>query len=118
MREITTYCYFARHESIELLLTADGTNAREEKMASMIRAELQSRTAGDGPVLVVTGGFHSIALPDLIKKESKVAATAVRTPDSVQNAVIRYSFEQLDALNGYSAGMPSPSYYDLLWREL
>src|ERR1700752_263469 len=118
MREITTYCYFAQHESIELLLTADGTNAREEKMASMIRAELQSRTAGDGPVLVVTGGFHSIALPDLIKKESKVAATAVRTPDSVQNAVIRYSFEQLDALNGYSAGMPSPSYYDLLWREL
>jgi hypothetical protein len=29
---------------------------------------------------------------------------------------VRYSFEQLDALNGYAAGMPSPFYYDQVWR--
>jgi hypothetical protein len=30
---------------------------------------------------------------------------------------MRYSFDQLDALSGYASGMPSPAYYDRLWRE-
>jgi hypothetical protein len=33
------------------------------------------------------------------------------------DCLIRYSFEQLDALNGYAAGMPSPYFYDQLWHS-
>ncbi len=31
--------------------------------------------------------------------------------------LMRYSFDQLDALAGYASGMPSPAYYDRLWHK-
>ena len=31
-------------------------------------------------------------------------------------ALTPYSFEALDALTGYEAGMPNPGFYDLAWR--
>ena len=30
----------------------------------------------------------------------------------------RYSFDQLDRLNGYASGMPSPDYYQRLWQHV
>jgi hypothetical protein len=38
-------------------------------------------------------------------------------PDEVGTWLMRYSFDQLDALAGYASGMPSPAYYDRLWRS-
>ena len=32
-------------------------------------------------------------------------------------ALTPYSFEALDALTGYEAGMPNPGFYDLAWRD-
>jgi hypothetical protein len=32
--------------------------------------------------------------------------------------LVRYGFAQLDALNGYAAGMPSPYYYEQLWQAI
>ena len=29
---------------------------------------------------------------------------------------MRYGFEQLDRLNGYASGIPSPEYYQRLWE--
>jgi hypothetical protein len=113
MREVATYCYFARHDTAAELLEADGTNAREQAMAACIEEEKSS-----GTVLVVTGGFHTIALPQLVEAGAKRAAAVSRSGDSVQQALIRYSFEQLDALNGYSAGMPSPGYYNRFWNAV
>lgn len=113
MREVATYCYLARHDTAAELLEADGTNAREQAMAAAIAEEKAL-----GSLLVVTGGFHTIALPQLVEAGGRRAAAVARSADSVQQALIRYSFEQLDALNGYSAGMPSPNYYNRLWQEL
>ncbi|NJK53923.1 MAG: hypothetical protein HC936_16020, partial [Leptolyngbyaceae cyanobacterium SU_3_3] len=31
---------------------------------------------------------------------------------------MRYSFEQLDAINGYAAGMPAPEYYQRIWQSI
>src|ERR1700752_5465926 len=57
MREITTYCYFARHESIELLLTADGTNARKKKMPPWFVANFNPEKLEMGRALSLHGAF-------------------------------------------------------------
>ena len=41
-----------------------------------------------------------------------------RKNEEALDCLIRYSFEQLDALNGYAAGMPSPYYYDQVWHAV
>jgi hypothetical protein len=115
--EVATYCFFARHDASVESLAADGTTERELAMASAVAEEKAARATNEGPILVVTGGFHTVALPHLVNEGAKRPAPASTSPDSVQQALIRYSFEQLDALNGYSAGMPSPNYYNRLWKE-
>jgi hypothetical protein len=115
VREIATYCFFARRDASAEALRADGTAAREEFMAAAIQEECSTREAGE-KILVVTGGFHSVVLPQLVAARPK--PSALRLPQgSVQQSLIRYSFEQLEALNGYSAGMPSPDFYNQLWHE-
>jgi Family of unknown function (DUF5682) len=68
-----------------------------------------------GPVLVVTGGFHTVALARTNPREAVRPAIPVGRIVEQQAALIRYSFERLDRLNGYSAGMPSPAWYQALW---
>lgn len=118
VEEVATYCFFGRIDANEAALQADGTVAREQAMAVAIDEQISARSAGDGPILVVTGGFHTVALPGLVGKGSGRTVSSSVSPDSVQQALIRYSFQQLDALHGYSAGMPSPNYYNRLWREI
>ena len=38
------------------------------------------------------------------------------TDDEAGTWLMHYSFDQLDALSGYASGMPSPAYYDRMWR--
>jgi uncharacterized protein DUF5682 len=116
MQEVAAYCFFARYDASRESLEADGTVAREEAMAASVQEAIDGR-ASEHPILTVTGGFHAIALPRLVGAGRKRPASGSRSSDSVQQALIRYSFEQLDALNGYSAGMPAPNYYNRLWRE-
>jgi hypothetical protein len=116
MREVAGYCFFARRDASAELLDADGTVAREQSMAATIAAELSTNETTQ-PVLVVTGGFHTVALPPLVEAKPLRVNKQVVSPESTQQAVIRYSFEQLDALNGYASGMPSPDYYNRLWRR-
>ena len=115
-RELAGYCFFARRDASPELLNSDGTVAREQSMAHAIGEELARNQTGR-PVLVVTGGFHTVVLPELVKTKPKYPSKQLLSTDSTQQAVIRYSFEQLDALNGYAAGMPSPDYYNRLWRR-
>ncbi|MEV6833908.1 DUF5682 family protein [Streptomyces sp. NPDC051133] len=99
----------------------DGDRAREEYMASWVRAAL-ART-GDRPVLVVTGGFHQPALRALSARQADAAAPAdwpavPEPPDGALGGsfLVPYSFRQLDAFAGYQSGMPSPGYYQRLWE--
>ncbi|AZZ92451.1 hypothetical protein EUZ85_17685 [Hahella sp. KA22] len=90
--------------------------ARERYMAERIR-DASERMAGD--ILVVTGGFHTSALSELIKAETLPPVST----DSTQTASWReqgaaltpYSYARLDALTGYQSGMPGPEFYHQVW---
>jgi hypothetical protein len=65
---LATYCILARAEYSAEDLERDATTAREVCMAEAIADELKLNTQEkrSGPILVVTGGFHSVVLPDLV----------------------------------------------------
>ena len=133
--DVFSWCAMARLDYEPEVLEAELSLPRERHMAAHIqrwRAQVQ------GTIVVVTGGFHT---PELLRlcagsgaatarsdaatasKPRKTKATPAAKAAKASAAaaapnawLIRYSFEQLDALNGYSAGMPSPGYYQRLWE--
>lgn len=117
LARVTAYCQLARRDHTPEELRADGTAAREAEMVWHIREALAARADGDGPVLVVVGGFHAVALPGLLAEppeRPRVALTGV----TADTAIIRYTFERLERLNGYASGMTSPAWHQRLWELL
>lgn len=114
IRDVAAWCHFARADATTEELEADGTLARESAMSAGVREEL---ARGTKRIIVVTGGFHTVVLPQLVAAKKAVTKAGLsRQKGDTLDCLIRYGFEQLDALNGYAAGMPSPYYYDQLWR--
>ncbi|MES2889406.1 MAG: DUF5682 family protein [Pseudomonadota bacterium] len=112
--DVFSWCAMARLDYEPEVLEAELSLPRERHMASHIRSW---REAVPGPIVVVSGGFHT---PELLASWREAAALPVRcgTPKIPPDAwLIRYSFERLDALNGYASGMPSPGYHQLLWER-
>ncbi|MEU5806570.1 DUF5682 family protein [Streptomyces sp. NPDC047718] len=97
--------------------------AREEYMASWVRAALAE--PGSGDVLVVTGGFHRPALVALTAAAPPACGAADGTPpvprppaDALAGShLVPYSFHQLDAFTGYQSGMPSPGFHQHVWEH-
>jgi hypothetical protein len=95
---------------------------REAFMASMVRQALAERGA---PVLVVTGGYHSVALHARLDSPgqgnlTEPAECPPRPPADGEErgiALTPYSFERLDSLVGYEAGMPNPGFYQQVWED-
>ncbi|GAA0929644.1 DUF5682 family protein [Kribbella koreensis] len=117
VERMAAYCSLARTDSSAAELAADGTTAREAEMVWHIGAALAERKPGDGPVLVVLGGFHAVAVPELLEApppRPEFPAKGI-TADA---ALIRYSFQRLERLNGYAAGMTSPAWHQHLWERL
>ncbi len=106
MHGVLTYCALARHGDTADALEADGTLAREHAMAAAIKREDAKR------IVVVTGGFHSVALP---KTKPRILRKVDVAKKDALVVLMRYGFEQLDRLNGYASGMPSPAFYQHLW---
>ena len=109
------------------VLDADGTHAREAVMSAALRRHLlvaASPGAGEkgtvtpaAPVVVVTGGFHTMALLDCLDATEHAAWLPEPQPQPGGPAwLIRYDFARLDALRGYGAGMPSPGLWQRAWR--
>ena len=107
------------------LLEGEGRLAdrkREAFMASMIR---QALAESEGQVLVVTGGYHSLALharlngggPDGIGEPGEYSLTRLEAGQERGIALTPYSFERLDSLSGYEAGMPNPGFYQRVWQD-
>lgn len=107
-RNVLAYCALARHDHRPESLAADGTLAREQAMADAIARR------NVGQVVVVTGGFHTVALPATTPRAPRSLRLA---PDDHQVVLMRYGFEQLDRLNGYASGMPSPEFYQRAWNR-
>jgi hypothetical protein len=107
MRQVLAYCALARRGHAPEDLVADGCLAREQAMAAAVAAE-------DGRTIVVTGGFHTVALP---QTSPALPAPMKIDPDDHQLVLMRYTFEQLDRLNGYASGMPAPEFYQRCWED-
>lgn len=120
--DVFAYCALARSDYETAVLEAEGSLARERHMAAHIRRRHGAlRAAGDdGAIVVVTGGFHTLALQQMLAEKEKarnVAAPSARAGATAGDWLIRYSFDRLDALNGYAAGMPSPAWHQWVWES-
>jgi hypothetical protein len=105
VRNVFGYCALARMDMTDDALEADGTLPRERAMAAAIAQE-------KGKVVVVTGGFHTVALP----QTQPAMPDPMKVPETDAVVVLmRYGFEQLDRLNGYASGMPAPNFYQWQW---
>lgn len=94
-----------------------GNAARENLMAHWVAWAVQR---GEGPVLVVCGGYHAPALGALwTRLPATSTPPAVPVPGGAArhgSYLVPFSFRQLDAFTGYASGMPSPAYYQWVWE--
>ncbi len=118
LRRVHSLCLHVRLWE-ETIAAAD--RRREAFMADRLRA---AQAEFDGRLVVVTGGFHSAALaarlegfecPGLEPVEPQGPAAGEPLDRGI--ALTTYSYERLDSLTGYDAGMPSPGFYDHAWRQ-
>ncbi|MFG1818940.1 DUF5682 family protein [Kribbella sp. NPDC049174] len=114
---MAAYCLLARADRTAQELAADGATAREAGMVWHIRTALAARSGTEGPVMAVVGGFHAVALPELLAAPPPRPSFTLGAV-SGDSALIRYTFERLERLNGYSAGMTSPAWHQRLWQSL
>jgi hypothetical protein len=116
-----SFCFHAR--------LADGgasaaDRSREAHMLARIRAAAAD-AAGGRPVLVVTGGFHSSALfaglhgIEFERDAAPADVEPVPLPEITERglALTPYSYERLDSLRGYDAGLPHPGFYHRIWTD-
>jgi hypothetical protein len=109
--DVGAYCGGVRQSTAASQIEANGDLAREAHMAAAIFDALDA----GGPVVVVTGGFHT---PALIERIARGEREKIAPPsETARSFLIRYSFAAMDALNGYGAGLPQPAYYHFLWER-
>jgi Family of unknown function (DUF5682) len=90
---------------------------REAFMVDRIRQQIPKYRS---PVLVITGGYHSSALHRAIQQSAEMAAVNNKsiTPPIAQGiALTPYTYDRLDNLRGYNAGMPNPGFYHTVWQQ-
>lgn len=122
VRQMLTYCILSRKNTPEEELEEDGTILRERYMAKQIAEASKTYKK----ILVVTGGFHSYGLWELLSKEQDGTYAFTGKPvklhreaDGQQEVYpMAYSMEAADALNGYASGMRSPGFYQRVWKNL
>ena len=115
--DVFAWSALARLDYEAEVLESEGSLRREACML----AELRSwRARVDGPIVVVTGAFHTLPLVE------ELADLPGRTPlpehpdsDPVSpddSWLVPITASTLDGLRGYSAGMPAPSFWLRDWR--
>lgn len=111
-----SYCYLARQNTPKEKMQKDGCLIREQYMAFHIREASKKYKR----ILVVTGGFHTPGLYELLEQGKKIPKIKLHNfSESIQNVYpMSYSLEAADALNGYAAGMQNPGFYEMVWQEM
>ncbi|MCU0548610.1 MAG: DUF5682 family protein [Leptolyngbya sp. Prado105] len=87
---------------------------REAFMAERIR---QAMAVYSGQILVVTGGFHSYALYARLAQGSELEDISNEAIVQQGIALTPFSYDRLDSLTGYDAGMPNPGFYHQVWHH-
>jgi len=116
-RRADDYCRCLRAVDSESGVISEYDLQRERFMAAHIRAAWAE--FGKDRVVVVTGGYHTSGLEQLLTQKIWDMDTLVLWPDEITErgiALTPYSYERLDNLTGYDAGMPSPGFYHETWR--
>ncbi len=121
VRQMFAYCYLSRANTPAGELEEDGCLCRERFMAEQIAKASEKYRR----ILVVTGGFHTYGLMELLKvskdgKRVNFAGETVKLCGKGEQGVypLAYSMEAADALNGYASGMQSPGFYQLVYENL
>ena len=116
VRRLYTYCYIIRKNTPVDEMLSDGCLVRESFMAENVRKAAVEKNK----VLVVTGGFHSYGLYQLIEGRIRPQKYKVhKFSEKVQDVyAMSYSFEAADALEGYASGMQNPGFYDRVWNGI
>jgi hypothetical protein len=112
---VASYCRCLRDMDDEAVREYD--LRREAYMAQHIRAAWVE--FGKERVIVVTGGYHTSGLEALLAKDECDTDTSLDWPEEIIErgiALTPYSYERLDSLTGYEAGMPSPGFYHQAWH--
>lgn len=120
IRQMSVQCGLGRLHTPKEQLEADGCLLRERYMAQRIA----EASAEYKRILVVTGGFHTYGLVELL--ESAKGQNQIPEPVRLHRLAkedqgvypIAYSMEATDALNGYASGMQSPGFYQQVWEQL
>lgn len=126
-RDSFIWCALARLDYEPEVLDSEGSTQRESHMQAHIQT-IKSQEP-NAKIVVVTGGFHTLALIEGLAPsiEHHFALTPVQQKQFTQQQkmaeqdsawLIRYSYDRLDALNGYASGMPSPAFYQQVWEGL
>lgn len=126
-RDSFVWCALARLDYEPEVLVSEESTQREAHM----QAHIQTIKAAEpnAKIVVVTGGFHTLALIEglgktadqqfeLSTEQQKQFSAQQKLAERDSAWLIRYSFDRLDALNGYASGMPSPAFYQKVWEGL
>ena len=118
--EVLVWCAMSRLDYEDSVLEADASLVREQ---CMLQSILECYENNKGTICVITGGFHTLALIEELAKqllsEKPKKIKKIKSADQNDQAwLIRYSFDRLDALNGYASGMPSPAFYQRCWQQI
>lgn len=124
--QLLTYCTLARENTRQEALVEEGSLAREAYMAWQIcrwSEETGKNKGRNCKLLVVTGGFHTLALKQLLEEwqgdKPDKHIQKLRVPAESQAVYLMpYSMEAADAMNGYASGMPFPGFYQRIWDGL
>ncbi len=134
--KVLVWCAMSRLDYEQDVLERESSLIREQHMVERILERYEiAKTNLQKPIniVVVTGGFHTLALIELLhdalfnkaekpktkrKSTAKKPAKNTMTSSSDESWLIRYSFDRLDALNGYASGMPSPAFYQACWEQM
>lgn len=123
VHQMLLYCGLSRLYTPREELEADGCLLRERYMAERIA----KASAEQKKVLVVTGGFHTFGLGELLDTDASGGSLRFlgepvrlhRTDPKLSSVYpMAYSMEAADALNGYASGMQAPGFYHQVWRRL
>lgn len=106
-----TYCSCIRQTLNKDLLDADGTLDREEFMKFNIEKYIKKHGVDRKDVLVITGGLHSVVLPETEPKDKNFIT------EGMLNSLIPYSYYRISEISGYSSGNQGPQFYDDIWQK-
>lgn len=135
LRRAHTFCLHLR------LSSGDESTENRAREEFMVREIQETRARLDGPILVVTGGFHSSGLysrlfdvelnslelerveifsPDLPDEPEELEEEPSAAPDpSVEYSgatLTPFTYKRIDAISGYRSGVQGPGFYEYVFR--